>query len=119
MKIKLKLKKIDPVKAAVINGLLLALLSLLVVVPMMLFISASGVSRGGMNPYNAGVIFGGGITMVFILPIIYGILGFILGLIGTALFNFILSKTNGLNIEFDSDSLEIDQIGKKEDELKF
>ncbi len=115
MKIKLKLKKIDPVKAGVVYGLLLALMGLIIVVPMFLFMSAAGLSNTG----NGLAMFGGGIAMVIFVPILYGILGFIMGLIGTALMNFILSKTNGLNMEFDSDNLEISDIGKKESDLKF
>jgi hypothetical protein len=111
-RIKLTLKRIDPVKAGVIYGALMALLSLIIVLPFMLIFSAAGLAdQPGM-----GAMFGGGIAMLFI-PIIYGIGGFIAGLIGTALLNFILSKTNGLDVEFDGKDMEISQIG--EDKVNF
>ena len=112
-RIKLNLKRIDPVKAGIIYGALTALLSLIIVLPVMLFISATGLAA---NQPGMGAMFGSGIAMLFI-PIIYGIIGFIAGLIGTALLNFILSKTNGLDIEFDGKDMEISQIG--EDNVKF
>jgi len=112
-RIKLNLKRIDPVKAGIIYGALLALLSLIIILPVMLIFSAAGLSSGqaGMGP-----MFGGGLAMLFI-PIVYGIIGFIGGLLGTALLNFILSKTNGLDIEFDGKDMEISQIG--EDKVNF
>jgi hypothetical protein len=105
-RIKLSLKRIDPVKAGIIYGALMALISLIVVIPVMLFVSAAGVAGGEMGP-----IFGGGIAILFV-PILYGVFGFIFGLIGTALLNFILSKTNGLDVEFDGKDVEISQIGE-------
>ena len=111
-RIKLTLKRIDPVKAGIIYGALTALLSLIVVLPLMLVFSAAGLSgEPGM-----GAMFGGGIMMLFI-PVIYGIVGFVAGLIGTALLNFILSKTKGLDVEFDGADMEISQIG--EDNVTF
>ena len=110
-RIKLTLKRIDPVKAGVIYGALTALLALIIVLPMMLMFSAAGMAGGEFGP-----MFGGGFAMLFV-PIIYGIFGFLAGLIGTALLNFILSKTNGLDIEFDGKDMEISQIG--EDNVTF
>ncbi len=110
-KIKLNLKRVDPVKYGIITGLLMALMSLIVIIPMFLFMSVAGAS--GMSNGNGLAMFGGGIAMLFV-PILYGIIGFIFGLIGTALMNFILSKTNGLDMEFDSDDMEISQIGKED-----
>lgn len=115
-RIKLNLKRVDPVKYGLVTGLLMALMALIVLIPMMLIMSAVGAS-GGME--GAGMaMFGGGIMMLIIGPIMYFIIGFLAGLIGTALMNFILSKTNGLDMEFESNDIEISQIGKKED-VKF
>ncbi|HFS68162.1 MAG TPA: hypothetical protein ENK67_08120 [Flavobacteriia bacterium] len=107
-RIKLKLKRIDPVKAGIVYGALTALLSLIFILPFMLLFSAAGFA----NQPGMGSMFGGGLTMLF-LPIVYGIIGFIGGLIGTALLNFILSKTNGLDIEFDGKDMEISHIGEE------
>lgn len=78
---------------------------------MMMFMSAfvpeSELDSSGLS------MFGGGIMMLIFIPILYGIFGFIAGLIGTALLNFILSKTNGLDIEFDNNNVEVSQIEKE------
>lgn len=108
----LRLKKIDPVKWATISGLLYAVLSLIVIVPMFLFMSVIGASSG-FGEAGMGIL-GGGVMMLF-MPIIYGIVGFIFGLIAALIFNFVLKKTNGLDMEFEKIGLSIDQIGTDRD----
>jgi hypothetical protein len=111
-KIKLKLKRVDPVKYGLIIGLLSAIMSLIVLIPMFLFMSALGASARGYGGSGIGAAMFGGALGIFMAPILYFIFGFIFGLIGTAIMNFILGKTNGLDIEFESNDLEISQIGK-------
>ncbi len=102
-RMKFKLKRIDPVKAGLVYGLLLALLGFVIVLISVLFSSAFG---GATNAFGIGVL-----GLIF-APIIYGVIGFIFGLIGTALLNFVLSKTDGLEVEFDGDDSELSKIGK-------
>ncbi len=104
----LKLKKIDPVKWATAIGLMYALLTSIIVVPVFLFALLAG-SSSGFGDSGFGIL-GGGIAMLFV-PVLYGVIGFIIGLIGTFLFNFILKKINGVDIEFEKVGLSIDQIG--------
>ena len=85
--ITLTLKKIDALKWGMIAGALYALLSLIIIVPMFLFISLIGAAA---DFENAGLgILGTGVFMLF-MPILYGVIGFIIGWIGAMLFNFIL-----------------------------
>lgn len=107
--IKLKLKRVDPVKYAVIASILTICLMLITFVPFLLLASLVGAGTGGA--YEAGAILGGGIVMIIILPIIYGIVVFILTLIATALLNYILKKTGGLELDFEKSGLDISQIG--------
>jgi hypothetical protein len=64
-----------------------------------------GLVGGGANAENAGMFraigVGGGLAMIIIAPILYGLLGFIFGLIGTALANLALRFSGGLEIEVD------------------
>lgn len=104
-RIKLNLKRIDPVKAGVIYGAINLLITLIVFLPIILLSSIAGISNG-IAPLFGSTVF------LFLLPVISGIGGFIIGLIATALLNFILSKTNGLDVEFDGADVEVAQIGE-------
>ncbi|CAM1343549.1 hypothetical protein [Tenacibaculum amylolyticum] len=104
--LKLKLRKIDPVKAGIVYGSLLALLGLVVAGFAFLFGSLIGAASGELGIF--GAIAGGGIFAIILIPVMYFIIGFIAGIIGTMLLNFILKKTDGLIIDFD-------KIGETED----
>ena len=83
---KLRLKRIEPLQAGFVCGLLYLFLSLVILVPI-------GLLSRLFNPNAFGVIF-----MVF-LPIIYGICGFIGGLIMAAIYNLISKWIGGLEVE--------------------
>ncbi len=102
--IKLKLKRVDPVKYAIIIGLLMALTTFIM---MLIFMLLGSVIGGVMDEPGLAMIMGGGFVAVIIAPIFYGIFGFIFGLIGTALLNFILQKTDGLEMEFDGEGVDL------------
>lgn len=99
--LKLKLKRVDPVKYAIIASLTTMLIMLVVFVPFFFLFSAIGLGASGDSLGAAGAIFGGGIAMVIIVPLFYGVLVFILTLITTSLLNFILKKAGGLDIDFE------------------
>ncbi|WP_157811769.1 hypothetical protein [Tenacibaculum sp. SZ-18] len=110
--LKLKLKKIDPVKSGVIYGALMGLGGLFVAFFFMLFGSVFGAATGEMGAF--GAMAGSGILMMIFLPIFYFVIGFVIGILGTLLLNFILKKTDGLIIDFDkvSESEDISMIGR-------
>ncbi|QTD37928.1 hypothetical protein JL193_01055 [Polaribacter batillariae] len=110
--LKLKLKKVDATKYGIIVGSVMALLTFIIIFIGFLFTSligfGSGIDSGGLS-----VLFGGGIFMVILAPIMYFVTGFIFGWIGCMLLNFILKKTGGLDIEFEKSGFEISEIGKE------
>nr|WP_321233730.1 hypothetical protein [uncultured Psychroserpens sp.] len=109
--LRLKLKRVDPVKYATIAAILTALIMLIVFVPFMLLFSLAG--AGAASGLGEGAaIFGGSVFMIILVPIIYGVMVFILTLISTSLLNWILKKTGGLDIDFEKTGLEISQIGQ-------
>lgn len=110
--LKLKLKRVDPVKYATIAALTTALIMLVVFVPFMLLFSLAGLGAASESMGAAGAILGGGVFMIILVPIIYGVLVFILTLITSSLLNFILKKTGGLDIDFEKVGLEINSIGQ-------
>jgi|GEM_PF-1963444 len=112
--LRLKLKRIDPVKYATIAAFLTALLMLIVFVPIMLLFSLVGAGAASESLGAGAAIFGGGVFMIVLIPIIYGVFVFIITLISTSLLNFILKKTGGLDIDFEKAGLDISQIGDEQ-----
>jgi hypothetical protein len=86
---KIKLKKIEPLQAGYISGLLYGIISLVIVVPFMFFEMLIGGKTGI------------GIFMIIGIPLLYGFLGFLSGLIGAALYNFVAKKIGGLEMEIE------------------
>jgi len=85
---KIKLKKIEPLKAGYVSGLLYLLISVIIIVPFTLLGSIVGTKENVL-----------GMFVVIIIPIIYGIVGFLGGLITAALYNFVAKNIGGLEIE--------------------
>ena len=97
-KIDLTLKKIDILQCAVISAIIHAIMSLIMVIPLSLLFSA--IARlvpylPENNPFSLGYF-------TLFMPIIYGILGFILGIIFALDYNIALKITNGLNLTFET-----------------
>ncbi|WP_439129462.1 hypothetical protein [Polaribacter sp.] len=110
--LKLKLKKVDATKYGLIIGSVMALLALIMLIIAFIFTSLIGISTSNSG-YEMGYLFGGGFVMVIFGPIVYFIFGFLFGWIGALLFNFILKKTGGLDLEFEKTGLDINTIGKE------
>ncbi|MFK8060244.1 MAG: hypothetical protein AB8B78_09155 [Polaribacter sp.] len=111
---KLKLKKVDAVKYGVITGATMALLTLIIFSIMFLFTSLFGLGAAdSLDGLELGALFGGGIFMLILGPIIYFIFGFIFGWLGAVILNFILKKSDGLMLEFEKRGEDIHQIGRE------
>lgn len=91
-----KIEKIGVASAAKIYGLTLGILGFVLGIFYALFLSAFG-GLLGTSSMNLGAM---GLIMPIIFPIIYGIFGFIIGALGSVVYNFIASKTGGLEIQF-------------------
>ena len=91
----LRLMRIDPVKYATIAAIATAV--------------------GASQDFGPGAaIIGGGLFVIILAPIFYGIMVFIVTLITTAIINFILKKTGGLDIDFEKAGLGIQEIGSNQ-----
>jgi len=91
------IKRVDPISAMKVSAVLYAALGVIIgailsLISMMGFLAAAGSFEEAF-----GFLFGAG--AIIILPIIYGVLGAIVGLIGAALYNLAAKFTGGLGIE--------------------
>ncbi len=96
-----KIEKIGVSSAAKIYGLTLGILGFVIGIFYALFLSAFSGLLGNSFPISSA---GGlGIVMVISFPIIYGILGFVIGALGSVIYNFVASKIGGLEIQLSKD----------------
>jgi len=93
------LKRIDPISCAKVNGVLYALLGLIMGLFFSLFSFVGAVFGAGSDAGMFGAIFGLG--AIILMPIFYGVLGFIGGAIIAWLYNKIATYMGGVEVEFD------------------
>jgi hypothetical protein len=91
------LKRIGPLSAAKLSGILYALMGLIIGA----LFSIASLLGSAFDSVGIGGGFLFGIGAIIILPIFYGLLGLISGLIGAALFNLVAGIVGGLELEFD------------------
>jgi hypothetical protein len=90
---KKQLTYIAPVRAGIVLGVLYGILSL-VFVPFLLLGLVVGAKTHSPLPAVFGLFF------VIFIPVVYGVLGFIFGLLSAALYNLISKWTGGFEFEF-------------------
>ncbi|RYD15128.1 MAG: hypothetical protein EOP90_09280 [Lysobacteraceae bacterium] len=96
------IKRIGVVKAGVIQACVMALFGLLAGLFMLLFGSMAGGlmgAAGGEGATGLGLGMIGGIGAVIFFPIMYGIFGFIAGVIGAAIYNLVARYVGGLELD--------------------
>jgi hypothetical protein len=89
-------RRVGPLSVAKISGVLYAIFGLIGGA----FISLFSVVGSAFAPDNAGLpgmLFG--IGAIILLPIVYGLLGFIFSLIGAALYNLIAGWVGGIELD--------------------
>ena len=104
-----RIKKINPLQAGKVSAVIAVLLILIIFVPIMLLISAAGF---GGNQSAFGPLMGGGIiAIVILMPIIYGIFAFLIGIFYAFIYNVTYRFHGGLEMEYDDMDDEINRIG--------
>lgn len=89
-------KRIGVGSAAKVYGLTLGLLGIFVGIIYALMFSLIGGLGDGLPLSDSG---GLGIAMLIIVPILYGVIGFVIGALGAVIYNFVAKKFGGLEIE--------------------
>ncbi|MDP3072776.1 MAG: hypothetical protein Q8N18_20960 [Opitutaceae bacterium] len=93
---KKRIVRIAPLKAGIVLGVLYALLSVLMV-PIFLIVgmTAAAAAKQGGQDVPLGFMFGAG---ALLLPVLYGIAGFIGGIIAAAVYNLVAKWTGGFEV---------------------
>jgi hypothetical protein len=92
------IKSVGVLSVAKIMGLIYGCLGL-IFIPFFLLIGLLGSLAGKQQSPFAGVI---GLVLAFCLPIIYGVMGFIMGAIGAALYNLFAKWIGGIEVQVQS-----------------
>ena len=97
------IRRIAPLSAAKIGGILGAAVGLLAGLMMFLFSSLGGLAAAARQSGDAGAawIFGLGAGAIIALPIFYGVFGFIGGAIQAFIYNLAARFVGGLVVEID------------------
>lgn len=90
------LKRVDVFSAGKILALINIAIGLIVGVVYGLFLITAGLMFQGAD---SGLVIIFGVLAIIGLPIFYGVMGFILGLIMAAVYNFVASKFGGLELD--------------------
>ena len=102
-----RIRKITPLQLGKMLALLYGGLALVIVPFVAIFMglgalataSAAGNNHAAMFPAAIGV--GMGLFMILFVPILYGAMGFIIGLIGALLYNLVAKWVGGIEIELE------------------
>ncbi|HLC67553.1 MAG TPA: hypothetical protein VJI12_01590 [archaeon] len=81
------LKRIDPLSAAKVEAVILAIFGFIVGIGMTAFSSMMGFPYGAIS--------------IVILPIMYGVVGFVVGAIGAVVYNAIAGWIGGIKLDFE------------------
>jgi hypothetical protein len=96
-----RIRRFDVMQMATTLGALYFFLGIIIALCMWLFMGAIRGMTGGMGG-NAGTgMMGGGIAMVVIAPLIYGVIGVIFGAITALLYNLVAGWTGGIGMDLE------------------
>jgi hypothetical protein len=92
------IKSVGVLSVAKMMGLIQACLGV-VLIPFFLLIGLAGAMAGRQESPFAGMV---GMVLAFCMPIFYGVLGFIMGAIGAALYNLFAKWIGGIEVQVQS-----------------
>ena len=104
---KLRIKKFDVLSVGKIYAVMMLIMMLLICIPYGLFIIALSLSGASSIGGEGGLALGGGgvvagLLVMIGLPIVYGIIGFIAGIIGALIYNILSGMVGGVEIEVET-----------------
>lgn len=97
------LKRINVLQAAIFGGATYFLMTLIFILPFFAFMSSVAGSMPSGSDANIFKMFSG--AMMFMLPFIYGFIGFVSTAILTFCFNLVARVVGGIKIKFEAESV--------------
>jgi hypothetical protein len=92
------IRRVGPLSFAKIAGVVYALMGLLIGgIFSLISVVGGAFAPTGSDAGMAGMLFGA--AAIVILPIFYGVLGFVMSLIGAALYNLVAGLVGGIELE--------------------
>ena len=88
------IKKIGVLSLAKVQALIMAIVGLILGV----FMAILGVSIGGAVGYG-GIGVGFGVLSIVVMPIVYGVTGFIMGALTALFYNFVADFVGGIEVQ--------------------
>ncbi|HTL67268.1 MAG TPA: hypothetical protein VL200_06380 [Lacunisphaera sp.] len=96
---KRRIKKFNPLQLGLMLGATYALISLVIVPFFLLFFFIGGVAAKAHGAPQAPFMFGFGAIFIVFLPVLYGVMGFIGGVIGAFIYNLVAKWIGGVEVE--------------------
>jgi hypothetical protein len=97
----LKLKRVAPLQAGKMSAAMYGLISLLIVPFMFAAMAFAGVAaKSGAGQPPLPMMLGMGVGMIIAIPVIYTVMGFLLGVIGAFIYNLLAGWLGGFELEF-------------------
>jgi hypothetical protein len=101
------IKRIDPLSAAKVAGLIYAFIALpfalVIWIVSLVGLNESGLSGSPFLPFAPGYIIAGGAIAVIVVPIIYGTFSFIMTFIGVSIYNLVARFTGGIGVQLETE----------------
>jgi hypothetical protein len=92
-----RIKRISPLQLGKMLALLYGIIGL-IAIPFFLFIASMSAH---LPPDQRGPFIAMGTTAAFFAPILYGVIGFIIGVIGAVIYNFCARWAGGIEVELE------------------
>ncbi|HVZ64337.1 MAG TPA: hypothetical protein VG936_07185 [Lacunisphaera sp.] len=99
---KRRIKKFAPLQLGLMLGVTYALISLVIIPFMLVFFLIGGLAAKANGASQAPFMFGFGAIFIIFIPVLYGVMGFIGGVIGAFIYNLVAKWIGGVEVEVES-----------------
>ena len=96
---KKRLSRVSPVQLGIVLAVFYGLIALIIILPAGFFFGFRAAANPALSsPGFPGMAVGGFMTILF--PVLYAVLGFVLGVISAAIYNLVAKITGGIEFTF-------------------